>query len=38
MKEKKTDELESTVPSTLEVAYLAPGRMSTAVIDEKTEE
>jgi len=28
MKQNKTDELESTVPMTMEVAYLAPGRMS----------
>jgi len=31
------DELESTVPSTLEVAYLAPGRMSTAETSEDKE-
>lgn len=30
MKQDKTDELESSVPTTLEVAYLAPGRMSSA--------
>jgi hypothetical protein len=32
-----SDELEATVPITLEVAYLAPGRMSTAPLDEKEE-
>jgi DNA-directed RNA polymerase I subunit RPA2 len=34
MKQNKTDELESTVPMTLEVAYLAPGRMSVADVPE----
>ena len=30
IKQNITDELEGTVPMTLEIAYLAPGRMSTA--------
>jgi len=30
IKQNKTHELEGSVPMTLEVAYLAPGRMSTA--------
>jgi hypothetical protein len=34
MKPEKTDELEDSVPATLEVAYLAPGRMSTAKLQE----
>ena len=33
MKQNKTHELEGSVPMTLEVAYLAPGRMSTAKIE-----
>ena len=35
--EGSSDELESTVPITLEVAYLAPGRMSTAPLETKEE-
>jgi hypothetical protein len=30
IKQNITHELEGTVPMTLEIAYLAPGRMSTA--------
>ena len=39
IKQNKTDELEATVPATLEVAYLAPGRMSTpSASDDETRE
>lgn len=34
MKQNKGDELEATVPMTMEVAYLAPGRMSVAELQD----
>ena len=37
MKQNNTDELESSVPMTMEVAYLAPGRMSTASLPDASE-
>jgi len=35
MKQNKTDELESSVPMTMEVAFLAPGRMSQSDVPEE---
>jgi len=37
IKQNTTDELEGSVPMTMEVAYLAPGRMSTVELPEEGE-